>query len=53
LDACVKKLNLGLGPPALSQIIRRVDTPDYEAAAQPPAPPEPRPVKVALTAGKN
>jgi hypothetical protein len=30
LDARVKKLNLPLGPPALSQIIRLVDTPENE-----------------------
>jgi hypothetical protein len=53
LDACVKKLNLGLGPPALSQVIRLVDAPDYEAAGQPPSPPYARPVKVALAARKN
>jgi hypothetical protein len=54
LDARVKKLNLGLGPPALWQIVRLVDTPDYEqAAAQPPPPTEPRPVKVALAARRN
>jgi hypothetical protein len=28
LDALVKKLNLGLGPPALSQVIRLVETPE-------------------------
>jgi hypothetical protein len=53
LDAWVRKLNLSLGPPALSQVIRLVDTPDSEAAAPPPPPPEPRPVKVALAARKN
>ncbi|MGA2173605.1 MAG: hypothetical protein ABSH38_01345 [Verrucomicrobiota bacterium] len=37
LDARVKKLNLGLGPPALSQVIRLVDTPDPEQAVQPAA----------------
>lgn len=39
LDAQVKKLNLGLGPPALSQVIRLVDQPDFEPHAQPPPPP--------------
>jgi len=53
LDAWVKKLNLGLGPTALSQVIRLVDTPDYEQPAQPSAPPRPQPVKVALAARKN
>jgi len=53
LEARVKKLNLGLGPPALSQIIRLVDTPDYEPAAPPLPPPETRPAKVALAARKN
>jgi len=47
LDARVKKLNLGLEPPALSQIIRLVDSPDYETG--PPAPP----LKVGLAARKN
>jgi hypothetical protein len=28
LDARVKKLNLGLGPPALSQVVRLVDAPE-------------------------
>ena len=53
LDASVKKLNLGLGPPALSQVIRLVDTPVFESAAQPPLPLESRPVKVALATRKN
>ncbi|HTA29701.1 MAG TPA: hypothetical protein VK731_04420 [Candidatus Cybelea sp.] len=53
LDASVKKLNLGLGPPALSQVIRLVDTPVFEPAAQPPLPLESRPVKVALATRKN
>ncbi len=53
LDAKVKKLNLGLGPPALSQVIRLVDWPDCEQAAAQPATPERRPLKVALAAGKN
>ena len=37
LDARVKKLNLGLGPPALSQVIRLVDSPDLGPASQPAA----------------
>jgi hypothetical protein len=53
LDAWVKKLNLGLGPTALSQVIRLVDTPDYGPATQSSAPPPPLPVKVALAARKN
>jgi hypothetical protein len=53
LDAWVKKLNLGLGPTALSQVIRLVDTPDFGPAAQSSAPPPPLPVKVALAARKN
>jgi hypothetical protein len=53
LDARVKKLNLGLEAPALSQIIRLVDSPDYEQAAQPPPPPPAaKPAKVALAARK-
>jgi len=53
LDARVKKLKLGLGPPALSQVIRLVDAPDYEQAVQTPSPLESRTVKVALAARKN
>jgi hypothetical protein len=34
LDARVKQLNLGLGPPALSQVIRLVDTPALAAETQ-------------------
>ena len=34
LDARVKKLNLGLGPPALSQVIRLVETPPGEAPSE-------------------
>jgi hypothetical protein len=52
LDARVKKLNLGLGPPALSQIIRLVDSPDFEQDAQ-PQPPAAPPARVALAARKN
>jgi hypothetical protein len=36
LDARAKKLNLGLAPPALWQVIRLVDTPDFDRATQPP-----------------
>ncbi|HEX3718247.1 MAG TPA: hypothetical protein VH595_09775 [Verrucomicrobiae bacterium] len=32
LDARVKKLNLGLGPPAFSQVIRLVDAPESALA---------------------
>jgi hypothetical protein len=53
LDARVKKLNLGLGPPALSQVIRLVDTPDYEPAASSTSLPEQRTVKVALAERRN
>jgi hypothetical protein len=54
LDESVKKLNLGLGPTALSQVIRLVDAQDFEQAAQPPPPPElPRTIKMALAARKN
>ena len=51
LDARVKQLKLGLGPTELSQVIRLIDAPDYEAA--PPLLPGPRPVTVALVARKN
>jgi hypothetical protein len=34
LDALVKKLNLGLGPPALSQVIRLVETPAVGQTAE-------------------
>ena len=37
LDAVVKKMNLGLGPTALSQVIRLVDAPDPADAARPAA----------------
>ena len=54
LEERVKKLNLGLEPTALSQIIRLIDSPDYEQAVQPPArPSSPPPAKVALAARKN
>ena len=54
LGARVKKLNLGLEPPALSQIIRLVDSPDFEQAAQPqPQPSAPPPAKATLAARKN
>jgi hypothetical protein len=52
LDARVKNLKLGLGPPDLSQVIRLIDTPDYEGAP-PPSEPEGRTIKVALAARKN
>ncbi len=38
LDARVKKLNLGLGPPAKSQVIWMVETPPVEHTAGQPAP---------------
>jgi hypothetical protein len=50
LDTNVKKLNLGLGPPALAQVIRLVDAPDY---AQAPKAPEQRPSAVVLAARRN
>jgi len=53
LELSVKKLNLGLGQPALSQVIRLVDTLDFESAGQPASPRVPQPVHVALAAGKN
>ena len=53
LDARVKKLNLGLGPPALSQVIRLMDAPVDEPAAPSWPPPSKPPVKVALAARKN
>ena len=34
LEKSVKQLNLGLGPPALSQVIRLVETPEFEQASQ-------------------
>jgi hypothetical protein len=37
LDALVKKLNLGLGPPALSQVIRLVDSPALPQSALSPS----------------
>jgi hypothetical protein len=52
LDARVKQLKLGLGPPELSQVIRLIDTPDYEAAPA-TSPAGPRRVDVALAARKN
>jgi hypothetical protein len=48
LDARVKQLKLGLGPPDLSQVIRLVDVLDYEAVPA-NAPVDPRRVKVAMT----
>jgi len=55
LEERVKKLNLGLQQTSLAQIIRLVDSPDYEQAAQPqaPPPPPPSPAKVALAARRN
>jgi hypothetical protein len=47
LDARVKQLKLGLGPPDLSQVIRLVDARDYEAVPA-SAPPGPLRVKVAM-----
>jgi hypothetical protein len=38
LDALVKKLNLGLGPPAKSQVIWMVETPRVEQTAGQPFP---------------
>jgi hypothetical protein len=52
LDARVKKLKLGLGPSELSQVIRLIDLPDYDAVP-PASAPGPRSVKVALAARKN
>ncbi len=49
LDARVKNLNLGLGPPALSQMIRLVDEADF---GQAPVAPEPRQAAV-LAARRN
>jgi hypothetical protein len=53
LDARVKKLNLGLGPPALAQIIRLVEAPAEAPAARGGAAPERRPAEVVLAARKN
>jgi hypothetical protein len=54
LDARVKQLKLGLGPPELSQVVRLIDVPDYEAVPMPmPAPTGPPRVNVALAARKN
>jgi ABC-type phosphate transport system auxiliary subunit len=50
LDARVKQLNLGLGPPALWQVIRLVDARDI---AQAPQAPEQRPAGVVLAARRN
>jgi hypothetical protein len=46
LDAQVKKLNLGLGPPALAQVIRMTDLPPDSPAA-PLDLPRPEPVALA------
>lgn len=48
LDALVKKLNLGLAPPAKSQVIWMIDTPAAEQTAGPP-----RQTQTLLAAGKN
>jgi hypothetical protein len=53
LDARVKSLKLGLGPPALSQVIRLVESPESGQAALPQPRGEPPPVKVALAAQKH
>lgn len=53
LDARVKQLKLGLGPTDLSQVIRLVDTPDYDQVAKTPVPAAPQPPKLALVARKN
>ncbi len=53
LEERVKKLGLGLEPTALAQIIRLLDSPDYEPAGQTHAPPPRLPAKVALAARKN
>ncbi len=47
LDARVKKLNLALGPPAFSQVIRLVETPDFAH------PTDQRQAEVALAVRKN
>jgi hypothetical protein len=52
LDARVKQLKLGLGPPDLSQVIRLVDAPDYETTSGRPLT-NPQRVKVAMVATKN
>jgi hypothetical protein len=51
LDARVKKLNLGLGPPAKAQVIWMVDSPGVEQTAS--LPPEQRPAQVAMAERKN
>jgi cell division protein FtsB len=55
LEERVKKLNLGLEQASLTQIIRLVDSPDYQQPAQPrvPTPTPAPPAKVALAARKN
>ncbi len=47
LDARVKKLNLNLGPPAFSQVIRLVETPDLAH------PPDQRTAEMSMTERKN
>ena len=53
LEERVKKLNLGLQQTTLTQIIRLVDSPDFEQAAQLQALPPMPPAKVALAARRN
>jgi hypothetical protein len=52
LDARVKKLNLGLGPPAKSQVIWMIETPVVEQAAGQPSPDQ-RQARAGLTERKN
>jgi len=54
LEQSVKKLNLGLGPPALSQIVRLIDAPNFAPALQPLTAPTGSPqVKMAMAAQHN
>jgi hypothetical protein len=52
LDARVKKLNLGLGPPAKSQVIWMVETPGVEQTAGQPFPDQ-RQAQAGLAERKN
>jgi hypothetical protein len=52
LDARVKKLNLGLGPPAKSQVIWMVETPRVEQTAGQPSPDQ-RQAQAGLAERKN